>query len=461
MSVASQQSEVLPFLAQSVYSRFCTIDHFYWLAKYTHDPSILESDKQLKQPFIVRSNVENEGYLSTLLPLLFNSTYSLIVDSYDLYNSVPSPDWIDSALMAIAQNPSTVPVCGLYPNSMVARGCMLLKTSDLRHIWTRTSFRRQPVAAMEVFSHILRCKFHYTLVSSASLKLRESSYQPSAFVTSQCEKVYNVRDFTCEANYTRDKSIGVVLPQFKRTWLKRQLESLMSGTQKPRQMIVLQDAQHQNYQPLLRAYPIAKHIWTTNWDSPFFLRFLVPLLLTTYYVHNIDDDIIFGNTTVQTLNGMIDEYKSLVAVYGRTLTHSDYKSGVFQQKGAEQKEHYLHGDWLVNTYGGVIETVKVFWRYSPYTQRNGEDIHYSLSNNVECDGPVRILDTTKSKNRIESHGSDAVATYLSGGHFEIRGKIVRSWIVKGASFINVQKALFNYPAGTKNFSSYYREHSTY
>ena len=31
------------------------------------------------------------------------------------------------------------------------------------------------------------------------------------------EKVYNVRDFVYEANYTRDKSIGIVLPQFKRT----------------------------------------------------------------------------------------------------------------------------------------------------------------------------------------------------------------------------------------------------
>ena len=48
-----------------------------------------------------------------------------------------------------------------------------------------------------------------------------------------------------------------------------------------------------------------KHVWTTNWDSPFFLRFLVPLLLTTYYIHNIDDDVVFSARTLERLNAII------------------------------------------------------------------------------------------------------------------------------------------------------------
>ena len=69
-------------------------------------------------------------------------------------------------------------------------------------------------------------------------------------------------------------------------------------------------------------------MWTTNWDSPFFLRFLVPLLMTTQYIHNIDDDIIFGNTTMQTLNGIVDQNRGVVGVKGRVVRDADFRVGV-------------------------------------------------------------------------------------------------------------------------------------
>ena len=94
----SEEEAVPQMLAHSLYSHYCAIGNIYWVAKYTDNKAILESDKQIRKPFIVRSNVENEGYLSMLLPLLFNSTYSFIVDSDQLSNLLPSglirPSWL-------------------------------------------------------------------------------------------------------------------------------------------------------------------------------------------------------------------------------------------------------------------------------------------------------------------------------------------------------------------------------
>ena len=164
---------------------------------------------------------------------------------------------------------------------------------------------------------------------------------------------------------------------------------------------------------------------------------------------------------MHTLNGLIDKYNSPVGVDGRVVLSSDYKGGSFSQNYEMWKEQKVDGDFLCNTYGGVMESMKVFWRYSPYTQRNGEDIHYSLSNNLECTNHIHILPRTVLTDNFENHGHDAVATYLGGGHYEIRGQIIRSWIVRGASLIESRKAISSYPARKRAFSSYYSKEAIY
>ena len=80
-------------------------------------------------------------------------------------------------------------------------------------------------------------------------------------------------------------------------------------------MIVLQDAQFQNYEHILKG-SIARHVWTTNWDSPFFLRFLMPLELTTYYIHLIDDDLVLGRTCLSSMNRISSKHDAAVCVDG-------------------------------------------------------------------------------------------------------------------------------------------------
>ena len=230
---------------------------------------------------------------------------------------------------------------------------------------------------------------------------------------------------------------------------------------KASQIIVVQDAQHQDYQPVLRAWPAVKHVWTTNWDSPFFLRFLVPLLMTTQFIHNIDDDIIFGNTTMQTLNDIVDQNRGVVGVKGRVVRDADFLSGNFTQRNPYQGEvGEPDGDFLCNTYAGGLESVKVFWRYRPYTENNGEDIHYSLSNTLECARPVKVMRSNVTTDGFENHGRDEVATYIKGDHYVIRGKIIRAWKLRGLPFIRSRR-FESYPPDQSKFSLSYREEATY
>ena len=128
--------------AKSIQLHTCHLQYVYWVTDMTYDLSVLEKDKSTTIPFIVRSNVEKQGYMSFVLPLLYNSTFSLVIDADDLL-ALPSSDWMDGALSVIQTNPSVVPVCGLYPNSQVGRGCMLMRSIDLRYIWSMTTFRRK------------------------------------------------------------------------------------------------------------------------------------------------------------------------------------------------------------------------------------------------------------------------------------------------------------------------------
>ena len=276
----------------------CHVQYVYWVTDTTYDPLELEKDKSTTIPFIVRSNVEKQGYMGFVLPLLYNSTYSLVIDADDLL-ALPSSDWMDGALSVIQTNPSVVPVCGLYPNSQVGRGCMLMRSIDLRYIWSMTTFRRKSVRATEAFSHALRCKFDFALTDSIlpSPRLVETTFTPSAYVKKNCEQVYEVEDFKCDAHYRNDHTTGVVISQYKRPYLTKQLQALQQSDANVTETIIVQGGHKINLESVLKSWPSVRHVWMTNWDSPFFFRFLLSFELSAYYIHHLNDDIMLGRTT--------------------------------------------------------------------------------------------------------------------------------------------------------------------
>ena len=413
----------------------------------TYDREILERDKNTRTPFIVRSNIENDGYLPFILPLLYNTTFSLIIDADTMNGRLPSSDWIDKAVALMNKDPSVIPVC----NSLiqVKKGCMIVRSMDLRYIWSHTTFRRQEEKAMVVFSRILCCLWKYKLIDPL-FPYPSSNSIKSSFVEQTCETVYDVRPFHCHANYSNDETTGVVLSQFKRTKVDQQLIALNNSDTAIKQMIILQGLQFQNYESVLKKWPSVGHIWMTNWDSPFFFRFLVPLVMTTYYTYLIDDDVVFGKSTVSSMNRLTSKYDVLVGVNGRVVQSLKFNDPLFKQSVVKAKsEEQSRVDFLCNTFGAQREHMKIFWRYRPYTQRNGEDIHFSMSNALECNRQTRVI--LEHEKGIAEYGGDSVATGRKGFHIPIRKNILRAWYFRGASFLKQQQLSDTFPSGlTKN-----------
>lgn len=136
VSAFSFNSRHPPEEAKSFFSRYCSIDYFYWVTDIAYDPATLDKDVQSSYPYVIRSNVERDGYLSFVAPLLYNSTYTLIIDSDELTDRLPSSTWLNEALAAINSDPTVVPVCGLYEDFQVARGACLSR------VWICVSFGR-------------------------------------------------------------------------------------------------------------------------------------------------------------------------------------------------------------------------------------------------------------------------------------------------------------------------------
>ena len=113
----------------------------------TYESSILNRDLDHKNVKITRSNVEKEGYLSFLLPLLENNTYSLIIDMNDMKRPV-NDGWVDLGLRTMMSETNSIYSCGTYSNAEVALGCLFVPSLQLRTLWTKTELRVNDERAM-------------------------------------------------------------------------------------------------------------------------------------------------------------------------------------------------------------------------------------------------------------------------------------------------------------------------
>ena len=62
--------------------------------------------------------------------------------------------------------------------------------------------------------------------------------------------------------------------------------------------------------------------------------------------------------------------------------------------------------------------------------RNGEDIHLSMTNHLECNRDS-VVPIKKPKSKILNLGRDSVASFNKPSHMENRAVLIRSWVTVG------------------------------
>lgn len=86
-------------------------------------------------------------------------------------------------------------------------------------------------------------------------------------------------------------------------------------------------------------------------------------------------------------------------------------------------------------------------------ERNGEDIHLSASNKIECNRLSMIR--KKSVDSDYLHIPDRIGASLKTKHYNVRGILLREWIMSGFSVLN-KRSLVNFPRLTPELMEYNR-----
>lgn len=441
---------------ETIHSEICWIENIYWITDMSYDSSILEGDLNHKNVKVTRSNVEKEGYLSFLLPLLENNTYSLIIDLNDMKRPV-SDGWVDLGLRSMMRETNSIYSCGTYSNAEVALGCLFVPSIRLRTLWTRTELRVNDERAMNRLCQAFQCKYHSKLLSD-NINTLQKPLIGRVYSRSNCVEELDIDDMMCQSKHRNDGSVSVYFSLYKRDNLMKQMEQIMNSSITINEVIIYQGEMHHNFKKVKDKYPSLKHLWTTNWNNPFFLRFMVPLLLRSSIIYNIDDDVYMGKNTLKSMKNVVEEDDAVTAFYGRRITKLVYHPSTFQQLGINQGRNKTVVDFLVVSYCLKLEYAKVFWRYRGMMVRNGEDIHLSMTNHLECDRksiiPPIMSDSEPTVLR------DDIGTSLLKDHMINRGALLRAWIVVGYKPMN-QDSLISYPVISEEMKEFYSSRLKY
>ena len=431
----------------------------------TYETSDLFKDQIVKQPYLLRTNYDDGRYTAFLLPLLYNSTYTLILRDEYFTSTFPGGEWIDNAIAKMDPSHPAVVTCS-YLRSLQydvftsnVEGSLFLESIKLRYILTMTDFQRPDLSPFFFFSQAMKCKFGAVVIPQTCVsfnhpperlhflrKLFSHPVPSMKRLNENCVATLGIADVHCVSRRLQDNSTGYILSQYRREYLDMQIEAIKQSSVPPADIIVYQNGIFKDYKNLLRKYRIKAHVWAINWQSPYFLRNLLPLLFRTSFHVIMDDDIIPGHETVRDLISEIQMTNVPTGVGGRWIDFSNYRTSSFSFVCVDCKPkistHKV--DFVIQVYARNVIQTKVFWRYEAYTQRNGEDLHGSLSFTMECGRYARRPPMNRTSS-YQNFGHDSVATYLKPVHNVLRPKIFRSCVIAGYKPLFGREILQEYP----------------
>lgn len=413
------------------------------------------------------------------MPILHNSTYTLVVEADETDAMLPSSLWIDQAVRFLKTNPDEIVSCSSdsygSPPLHISRDCLMIRSIHLRYLWSKTEMQRNEIPAMPFISMASQCLFgSFQSTAPFSQSLRKgvwswfggksrrfsSSYYPSQSLQHEfsinCRHALHIEPMNCIPNRPDDGTVVALLSQWKRMFLPDQLSKLQTSSVPITEYILFQNGLHKDYEKIVKSTPNMAHIWATNWMSPFFLRHLLPLLSTCYYHIVFDDDIIPGEDTVKELLQPIRSQNAVTGVRGRIIKKSTYYpiGMVYECVDCTEWSDHQRVDYVIQVYAKKYSHSKVNWRYRPYTHRNGDDMHNSLTNRVEC-GVRAIMPLFGESAKTTHLGSDAVASWRTKTHNIVRPLTYRSWLAAGFPSMNQSELYDGFPTHFRQFAEEY------
>ena len=178
-----------------------------------------------------------------------------------------------------------------------------------------------------------------------------------------------------------------------------------------------------------------------NWNTKFFGRFTLPLLVKTPYIALFDDDTMPGKDWLKSCMETINkpETNGILGTTGVILHRKAYVPCNKIGWNSENNINTGRVDLVGHAWFFRQEWTKYLWMEKPASWDNGEDIMFSYLaqkyggvNTFVPPHPKTNMDIWGNDLRIyKGEGSDKHSTYRKGGHTQIRNQVCLQCINNG------------------------------
>ena len=187
---------------------------------------------------------------------------------------------------------------------------------------------------------------------------------------------------------SNEVALTVILTQYKRENLSKQLESVYSQTLKPDRVIVFQNEDHLNISGLREKYEF-DHVFST-YNTKYFGRFAYCLSLDSEYFIIMDDDIIPGKRCFESYLNESIRLNAIVGGNGRIAFLNSRHQDLTHPPDVGIRKNSILVDFV-----GHIWVFKKEWLYDmfsipPCTLETGEDMHMCFSAKLKSGVPSYV-----------------------------------------------------------------------
>lgn len=170
----------------------------------------------------------------------------------------------------------------------------------------------------------------------------------------------------------------VVLTQYKRNHLEKQLESISKQTIKPDYLVVLQNENHVDITHLKKEYNFI-HIYS-DYNTKFFGRFSNCFVYPVDICMVLDDDIIPGKNCFKNYMEQCINLNSIIGGNGRIGYYNTFKFKNPGDYGIRKKNTLI--DFVGHIWCFKKEWLYYMFAIKPFTYDTGEDMHLCYSSKV-------------------------------------------------------------------------------
>jgi hypothetical protein len=241
--------------------------------------------------------------------------------------------------------------------------------------------------------------------------------------------------------------ISVVLNVYKRPYtLERQIDAILNQSIaiKPENIHVWYNngnvKQHRPKNTNIKTY-------VCNWNTKFFGRFTVPLLITTPFVALFDDDIYPQRNWLKNCHDSMMKKQGIYGGSGVVLKSNRYQPNYKIGWNGIHSNNIERVDLVGHAWFFKQEWTKYLFYEKPITYDNGEDIMFSYLTqkygNINTFVPPhpennKTLWSTDYSFALK-HGNDSSATSLKSPHYGIRNQVCEHAVKNGWKLVKNTK----------------------